>query len=82
MASTGVRPRSACSVARASADWAVSAAVPWAGRPPRAVTMAWWMLAVGGVPVQHAGGQVAAEGHAGEPVVGLQLADHDGSFPG
>ena len=30
-------------------------------------------LVVGGVAVQHAGGEVAAEGHAGEPVVGLQF---------
>jgi hypothetical protein len=27
---------------------------------------------VGGVPVQHAGGQVTAERCAGEPVVGLE----------
>src|SRR6185437_6669306 len=33
-------------------------------------------LVVGGVPVQHAGGQVPAEWHAGEPVVGLELVDH------
>ncbi|HTS95607.1 MAG TPA: hypothetical protein VMI33_03225, partial [Streptosporangiaceae bacterium] len=33
-------------------------------------------LVVGGVPVQHAGGQVPAERHAGEPVVGLELIDH------
>src|SRR5207244_1918061 len=37
-------------------------------------------LVVGGVPVQHAGGQVPAERHAGEPVVGLELIDHDCSF--
>src|SRR5215469_13757121 len=37
-------------------------------------------LVVGGVPVQHAGGQVAAEWHSGEPVVGLKLFDHDFSL--
>ena len=31
-------------------------------------------LVVGGVAVQHARGQVAAERHAGEPVVGLQFS--------
>jgi excisionase family DNA binding protein len=31
---------------------------------------------VGGVAVEHAGGQVAAERHAGESVVGLELVDH------
>ena len=36
-------------------------------------------LAVGGVPVQHAGCQVAAGRHAGEPVVGLQAVDHRSS---
>src|SRR6266568_348828 len=35
---------------------------------------------VGGVPVEHAGGEVAAEGHAGEPVVGLELVDHGWSL--
>ena len=33
-------------------------------------------FAVGGVAVQHAGGEVAAEGHAGEPVEALQFVDH------
>ena len=33
-------------------------------------------LVVGGVAVQHPGGEVAAERHAAEPVVGLQLLDH------
>ena len=35
---------------------------------------------VGGVAVQHAGGQVAAERHPGEPVVGLELVDHGWSL--
>src|SRR6266568_1826583 len=38
-------------------------------------------LVVGGVPVQHAGGEVAAEGHAGEPVVGLESVYHSGDSP-
>src|SRR5207253_10736641 len=37
-------------------------------------------LVVGGVAVQHAGGQVTAERHAGEPVVGLELVDHGWSL--
>src|SRR6266516_3125112 len=37
-------------------------------------------LVVGGVAVEHAGGQVAAERQAGEPVVGLELFDHGCSF--
>src|SRR5207302_10497177 len=38
MASTGVRPRSAASPARTFHAWTARAAVPWTGRPPRAVT--------------------------------------------
>ena len=33
-------------------------------------------FAVGGVAVQHARGQIAAEGHAGEPEEALQPVDH------
>jgi hypothetical protein len=33
-------------------------------------------FAVGAVAVQHAGGEVAAEGHAGEAVEALQFVDH------
>ena len=39
-------------------------------------------LVVGGVAVQHARGQVAAERHPGEPVVGLELVDHVWSLRG
>src|SRR5450755_143921 len=38
-------------------------------------------LGVGGVAVQHARGQVAAEGHLGEPVVGLEFLDGHWSSP-
>jgi DNA invertase Pin-like site-specific DNA recombinase/predicted DNA-binding transcriptional regulator AlpA len=37
-------------------------------------------LGVGGVEVQHAGGQVAAERHGGEPEVLLHAVDHQVSF--
>src|SRR3954467_990615 len=131
MTRTGVRPRSACSVARASAAWGTRVAWWKRGTPPRAVTMWWWMprtadggvgevdgrvaagvergqcgaqrhgfaradltgddaegvlvdapgdagngLGVAVVAVQHARGEVAAEGHAGESVEALQFADH------
>ena len=35
-------------------------------------------LVMGVVAVQHAGGEFAAERHAGEAVVGLQVSDHGG----
>ena len=38
-------------------------------------------LAVGGVAVQHAGGEVAAERGAGEPEEPLQPVDHDATSP-
>src|SRR5919198_98819 len=37
---------------------------------------------VGGVAVQHLGGKLAAERHAGEPVGGLETLDHDRSWSG
>jgi excisionase family DNA binding protein len=37
---------------------------------------------VGGVPVQHAGCQITAEGHPAEPVMGLQLLNHRGLLAG
>ena len=39
-------------------------------------------LGVGGVPVQHAGGQVTAERHRGEPEVLLHAVDHRCVLPG
>ena len=38
-------------------------------------------LAVGGVAVQHPGGEVAAERGAGEPEEALQPVDHDATSP-
>ena len=49
MTSSGTWPRSPCSAAMSAAAWAASSALPWAGRPPSAVTAWWWMpLCAGG----------------------------------
>src|SRR6266700_3431740 len=46
MTRRGTRPRSPCSAAMRAAAWAARVALPWAGRPPSAVTTWWWMLPV------------------------------------